>query len=259
MKRSPGLLHVLTRPDKPQPFFSLLGIARFIKPWTEWVIVLICHPSTTKITASDAEIMDRARELIGDDNIELKLKNKSIWETNECYAAQYSEGNVHCLGDAVHRHTPHNGLGSNTCIQDAFNLAWKMAFVLKGKADTSLLSTYNEERQPIGKYIVGRANDTARLHFSLYKSLGLLDPDIQRKREIQAQFEEDSSEGEDRRNAFRKAVRDLDEERHGLVSGSYTCVLLSGCLFSAAQYAHRLPLSSQWMCNAELASLLILY
>ncbi len=216
MKTSPGLLHVLTRPDRPQPYFGLLGIARFIKPWTEWVIVLICHPTTTKIEASEAEIMDRVKELIGDDSIEIKLKNKSIWKTNECYAEQYSKDNVYCLGDAVHRHPPHNGLGSNTCIQDAFNLGWKMAYVLKGWAHPSLLSTYNEERQPIGKYIVGRANDTARLHLTLYKTLGLLDPDIERKRQIHAQFEEDSPEGEERRHAFRKAVRDLEEERHGL-------------------------------------------
>jgi hypothetical protein len=38
----------------------------------------------------------------------------------------------HCLGDAVHRHPPMNGLGSNTCIQDAANLAWKVAMVEKG-------------------------------------------------------------------------------------------------------------------------------
>lgn len=216
MKTSPGLLHVLTCPDKPQPHFGLLGIARFIKPWTEWVIVLIAHPTVTEIKASEAEIMGRVRELIGDDSIEVKLKNMSIWRTNECYAKQYSKGNVHCLGDAVHRHPPHNGLGSNTCIQDAFNLAWKMAYVLKSRADPSLLSTYNAERQPIGQYIVGRANDTARLHLTLYKTLGLLDPDVKRKAEIDAQFKEDSTEADERRAAFRKAIRDLDEERHGL-------------------------------------------
>ena len=216
MKTSPGLLHVLTRPDKPQPSFGLLGIARFIKPWTEWVIVLVCHPTVTKIEASEAEIMGRVRELIGDDSIEIKLKHKSIWKTNESYAEEYSKGKVHCLGDAVHRHPPHNGLGSNTCIQDAFNLAWKMAYVLKGRGHPSLLSTYNAERQPIGKYIVGRANDTARLHLALYKTLGLLDPDIERKRQAHAQLEEDSPEGEARRHAFRKAIRDLEEERHGL-------------------------------------------
>lgn len=177
-------------------------------------MVLICHPTATKIEASEAEIMGRVKELIGDDSIEIKLKNKSIWRINECYAEEYSKGNVFCLGDAVHRHPPRNGLGSNTCIQDAFNLAWKMAYVLKNRADPSLLSTYNEERQPIDKYIVGRANDTARLHLTLYKTLGLLDPDGERKRQSHAQSEEDSPEGEERRNAFRKAIRDLEEERH---------------------------------------------
>ena len=83
----------------------------------------------------------------------------------------------------MHRHPPHNGLGSNTCIQDAFNLARKLAYVLKGRADPSLLDSYNDERQPVGKYIVGRANDTALLHLTLYKTLGLLDPDIERKRQ----------------------------------------------------------------------------
>ena len=39
----------------------------------------------------------------------------------------------YCLGDAVHRHPPMNGLGSNTCIQDAANLAWKVAMVEKGR------------------------------------------------------------------------------------------------------------------------------
>ena len=218
MKTSPGLLHVLTRPDKPQPSFGILGIARFIKPWTEWVIVLIAHPTVTKITATESEIMARVHELIGDPTISIKLKNKSIWRTNECYAEQYSNslGNIHCLGDAVHRHPPHNGLGSNTGIQDAFNLAWKLAYTLKGLASPNLLSTYDTERQPVGRYIVTRANDTARLHLTLYKTLGLLSPDPQTKAHIEAEFSADTPEGSARRAAFRKAIRDLDEERHGL-------------------------------------------
>ena len=78
MKTSPGLLHILIRPDKPHPYFGLPRIARFIKPWTEWVVVLIAHPSITKIEASEAEIMDRVQELIGDSSIKVELKNMSI-------------------------------------------------------------------------------------------------------------------------------------------------------------------------------------
>ena len=104
-----------------------------------------------EIEASEAEIMGRVKELIGDDSIEIKLKNKSIWRNNGCYSKEYSKGNVHCPGHAVHPPSLRNG------IQDAFNFAGKLAYVLKGRADPSLLSTHNEERQPMGKYIVGRA------------------------------------------------------------------------------------------------------
>jgi 2,4-dichlorophenol 6-monooxygenase len=60
----------------------------------------------------------------------------------------------------VHRHPPSSGLGSNTSIQDAHNLAWKLAFVLRGYAAPALLESYNDERAPIGKQIVERANQS---------------------------------------------------------------------------------------------------
>ena len=95
----------------------------------------------------------------------------------------------------VHRHAPHNGLGSTTCIQNAFNLAWKMAYALKNRADPSLLSPYNEERQPVHRQVYRwprERHSTFASHALLYKTLGLLDPDSERKRHIHAQSEEDS-------------------------------------------------------------------
>lgn len=56
----------------------------------------------------------------------------------------------------MHRHPPFNGLGSNTCIQDAYNLAWKIAFVHRGLASPELLKTYSQERQPVGKSVITR-------------------------------------------------------------------------------------------------------
>jgi 2,4-dichlorophenol 6-monooxygenase len=55
---------------------------------------------------------------------------------------------VFCAGDAVHRHPPTNGLGSNTSIQDTYNLAWKIAHVVAGTAAPSLLDSYDAERAP---------------------------------------------------------------------------------------------------------------
>src|SRR2546430_1407295 len=79
------------------------------------------------------------RELVGDPNVPVTIRSTSLWGNNKMYATRYRAGRVFCMGDAVHRHPPSNGLGSNTSIQDAYNLAWKLAHVLKGKADPSLL------------------------------------------------------------------------------------------------------------------------
>jgi 2,4-dichlorophenol 6-monooxygenase len=100
------------------------------------------------------------RALIGDPTIDVEIISSSVWYVNQAYAPQYSKGRVFCGGDAVHRHPPSSGLGSNTCVQDAFNLAWKLAFVLKGFAGEGLLASYSDERAPIGKQVVLRANQS---------------------------------------------------------------------------------------------------
>jgi 2,4-dichlorophenol 6-monooxygenase len=61
------------------------------------------------------------------------------------------------MGDAVHRHPPTNGLGLNMSIADAYNLGWKLALVLAGRAGAALLDSYSAERQPVGAQGVQRA------------------------------------------------------------------------------------------------------
>jgi 2-polyprenyl-6-methoxyphenol hydroxylase-like FAD-dependent oxidoreductase len=63
-------------------------------------------------------------------------------------------GAIFLAGDAAHIHSPAGGQGMNTGIQDAYNLAWKLALIIKGKAAPSLLDTYHSERHPVVKYIV---------------------------------------------------------------------------------------------------------
>lgn len=62
----------------------------------------------------------------------------------------------------MHRHPPSNGLGANTSIQDAFNLAWKIAFAVRGTGGQPLLDSYSAERVPVGRQIVTRANQSRR-------------------------------------------------------------------------------------------------
>src|SRR5919199_3025405 len=66
----------------------------------------------------------------------------------------YRAGRAFVAGDAAHIHSPAGGQGMNTGIQDAYNLAWKLALVIKGRAADSFLDSYHEERYPIGKRLL---------------------------------------------------------------------------------------------------------
>src|SRR2546430_13509747 len=113
------------------------------------------------------------RELVGDPNVPVTIRSTSLWGNNKMYATRYRAGRVFCMGDAVHRHPPSNGLGSNTSIQDAYNLAWKLAHVLRGTAGEALLDTYHAERPPVGRQIVLRANKSIEEFGPLFDALAL--------------------------------------------------------------------------------------
>jgi 2-polyprenyl-6-methoxyphenol hydroxylase-like FAD-dependent oxidoreductase len=70
----------------------------------------------------------------------------STYKVHTRHVSRFSEGRCFLAGDAAHVHSPAGAQGMNTGIQDGYNLAWKMALVLKGAADQKLLDTYNEER-----------------------------------------------------------------------------------------------------------------
>src|ERR1700743_241451 len=67
----------------------------------------------------------------------------------------YRYGRVFLAGDAAHIHSPAGGQGMNTGMQDAFNLAWKIAAVIRGEGGQTLLDSYNAERHPVGKSVIG--------------------------------------------------------------------------------------------------------
>lgn len=72
----------------------------------------------------------------------------SVYKVHTRHVEKFSSGRCFLAGDAAHIHTPAGGQGMNTGIQDAYNLAWKLALVLKGSAAEGILETYNEERLP---------------------------------------------------------------------------------------------------------------
>ncbi len=77
----------------------------------------------------------------------------TAWEIRNNIADRYRNGRMLICGDASHVHSPSGGQGMNGCMQDAFNLGWKLAAVVKGEADEAILDSYERERKPIGEQI----------------------------------------------------------------------------------------------------------
>ncbi len=139
-----------------------LGLLRAVEPWSRWIAGWGFDPAKGEPDLSNETVLARIRAFIGDPDVDVSIVRTSTWYVNEQYATSYQSGRVFCGGDAVHRHPPSNGLGANTSIQDAFNLAWKIAFAIRGDAGQSLLDSYSQERVPVGKQIVARSNQSRR-------------------------------------------------------------------------------------------------
>ncbi len=196
-----------------------MGLVRMVRPWNKWLIVWGYDINEPPPAMTDEVAIEVAHNLIGDPTIPIKIDSYSLWTVNHMYAKSNTRGRVFCMGDAVHRHPPSNGLGSNTSIQDAFNLAWKLAHVLKGKADPSLLATYDVERSPIAEQIVERANKSIGEFGPIFESLGLLstkDPE-QMKRNMEAR-KDATPEAAERRERLRQAIahKSYEFNAHGV-------------------------------------------
>jgi len=87
----------------------------------------------------------------------------SVFQIHRRLADDYRSGRVLLAGDAAHIHSPMGGQGMNTGVGDAENLAWKLAQVLDGRADVSLLDTYTAERRPLATEVLKRTTNNTRL------------------------------------------------------------------------------------------------
>jgi len=139
-----------------------MGLLRAVHPWTEWIAGWGLDTEQSEPDFSETALRERIRVLVGDAALEPEIVATSVWQVNEAHATVLGRGRVFCGGDAIHRHPPSGGLGSNTSVQDAHNLAWKLAFVLDERAGLELLDTYTAERAPVAAQIVERANQSRR-------------------------------------------------------------------------------------------------
>jgi 2,4-dichlorophenol 6-monooxygenase len=199
-----------------------MGLVRMVKPWDEWLVVWGYDINEPPPELDDAEAAQIVRNLIGDDTLPVTIRSTSLWGNNKMYASRYRSGRVFCMGDAVHRHPPSNGLGSNTSVQDAYNLGWKLAFVLSGQAGEGLLDSYDAERAPVGKQIVLRANKSIEEFAPIFDALGFSDtsdPEVIKKR-MRARAD-NTPEARQQRTALREALelKDYEFNAHGVELG----------------------------------------
>jgi 2,4-dichlorophenol 6-monooxygenase len=210
------------------------GLVRMVRPWKEWLIVWgydITQPAPVVDTAAATQIV---RNLLGMPELEVEITGTSLWGNNEMFATHLQKGRVFCAGDAVHRHPPSNGLGSNTSIQDSYNLAWKLAAVLRGQAGPELLETYSVERAPVARQIVTRANRSAREFGDIFDALGVTS--AKNEAEMVEQIEErkaNTPAGARKRAALVDAMelKNYEFNAHGVEMGQFyesTAVLSDG-------------------------------
>jgi 2-polyprenyl-6-methoxyphenol hydroxylase-like FAD-dependent oxidoreductase len=123
--------------------------------------IIAAYPSAP--WANVAETIDEARALellraaIGVPEIPVTIEDIATWRAVADSAERYSQQRVFLAGDAAHTMPPNGGFGGNTGVQDAHNLAWKLAFVLRGIAGRELLDTYDAERRAVGELTVEQA------------------------------------------------------------------------------------------------------
>lgn len=98
-----------------------------------------------------AATVNAIRRQTGVPDLDVTLIHRAVWRMSAQVAERYRTGNVFLAGDAAHRFPPTGGLGMNTGIQDSHNLAWKLAFVLRGMTGPELLNTYDAERRPVAE------------------------------------------------------------------------------------------------------------
>ncbi len=166
----PGTLYWMCQPGND--YWVGSGTWICVKPWTEWVLLFMYDPAAGDPDLSEEALIARARATIGDPEVDIRIKATSLWQINHVVADRYRDGRVFIAGDAAHRHPPANGLGTNTSIQDAYNLAWKLAWVLQGRAGDALLDSYDQERQPVGRAVVDRALKSVTDMLPISQALG---------------------------------------------------------------------------------------
>ncbi|CUM43463.1 FAD-dependent monooxygenase [Streptomyces gardneri] len=124
-----------------------------------WVFHAPWHPEhgETLEEFTDERCTEHIRRAVGVPDLDVEITGRAPWHAAQRVAERYADGRVFLVGDSAHEMPPTGAFGSNTGIQDAHNLAWKLAAVLGGWAGPGLLASYGAERRPVAETTSARA------------------------------------------------------------------------------------------------------
>ncbi|MFI6742853.1 FAD-dependent monooxygenase [Nonomuraea sp. NPDC050451] len=191
----------------------------------EWVVHLNYAADDPRGLDDDQVIAD-LRTALGLPDHPLTVHLITRWSIEGVVADRFRDGRVFLLGDAAHRHPPTGGLGLNAAIQDAANLAWKLAAVLHGHAGEPLLDTYEPERKPVTARNVQRSLENALNHIVTAEAAGIApgaDPETnwRRMRRLWSGLPEDAEHARAVRRAI--AAQSMEFNEHNIEYGyTYT-------------------------------------
>jgi len=135
--------------DRSTAFFPMRGEDRYR--------IVGVFPEDTEKEPNDILYEEIERQIIEDTQLELDIYKVNWFSTYKVHSrrvSEFSSGRCFLAGDAAHIHSPVGAQGMNTGIQDGYNLAWKLAMVLRGDADPKILDSYNEERGQVAKRLL---------------------------------------------------------------------------------------------------------
>jgi 2-polyprenyl-6-methoxyphenol hydroxylase-like FAD-dependent oxidoreductase len=139
------------------------GFFRIEKPFDRGFLAVMAlgdpaHPITDVATGlTEARAKELVRIALGDEAVAIDIDNVMPWNAEANAADRFRDRRIFLAGDSAHVMPPNGGFGGNTGVQDAHNLAWKLALVLAGTAGPTLLDTYEAERRPAGLFTMEQA------------------------------------------------------------------------------------------------------